>query len=157
MSSPRPALSTKKIFNGVIPAALDPALANPRIKRNLIKEAKMFSCPFGLGIEGLSCYSDYKTILTASITGVMHRHKQMLTLPHERQYIWRVTSENGQDMVITMLPYLAGRIHAAKASLHDNTYCRIHGIWKEWEVVIWDDRDNFRERYLPCNVLSKQS
>ncbi|KAF8173596.1 hypothetical protein K438DRAFT_1610611 [Mycena galopus ATCC 62051] len=78
----------------------------------------------------------------------MHRQKQMLTLPHERQYIWRVTSENGQDIVITMLPYLAGRIHVAKASLHDNTYCRIHGIWKEWEVVVWDDPDNFRKSHL---------
>ncbi|KAJ7187531.1 hypothetical protein B0H12DRAFT_1040311, partial [Mycena haematopus] len=121
------ALSTQKIFDGKIPAAFDPALANPRIKRNLIKEAKMFSCPFGLGIEG-----------------VMHRQKQMLKLAHERQYIWRVTSEKGQDIVITMLPYLADRIHFAKASLHDNTYCRLHGLWKEWEIVVWDQGDNCR-------------
>ncbi|KAJ7034513.1 hypothetical protein C8F04DRAFT_1183059 [Mycena alexandri] len=43
-----------------------------------------------------------------------------------------------------MLPYLANLIHRVKVSLHDNTYARIHGPWKEWEVVIWDDRLNFR-------------
>ncbi|KAJ6564996.1 hypothetical protein DFH09DRAFT_1363963 [Mycena vulgaris] len=43
-----------------------------------------------------------------------------------------------------VLPFLAGRIHSAKASLHDNTYARVHGVWKEWEVVIWDDKLDFR-------------
>jgi hypothetical protein len=41
-------------------------------------------------------------------------------------------------MIITMLPYLANLIHGADASLHDNTYKRVCGHWKEWEVVIWD-------------------
>ncbi|KAJ7288735.1 hypothetical protein C8J57DRAFT_1642908 [Mycena rebaudengoi] len=55
---------------------------------------------------------------------------------HDVTYVWelKVTSENGQEIVITMLPYLAERIHHAKASLHDNTYTRVHGPWKEWEV-----------------------
>ncbi|KAJ7615487.1 hypothetical protein FB45DRAFT_757736 [Roridomyces roridus] len=118
---------TQRIFNGQTPAAVDPALANARVKRNFIKKAKMLACPHGLQIEG-----------------VMHRRLQMLSLPHEKQYIWHVSSGNNLDLVITMLPFLAGRIHVAKASLHDNTYARIHGAWKEWEVVVWDDRYNCR-------------
>ncbi|KAJ7038863.1 hypothetical protein C8F04DRAFT_1392709 [Mycena alexandri] len=121
------ASSTSKIFNGQIPAQLDPALANARIKRGLILKAKRVENPHGLGIEG-----------------VIFRQKQMQKLPRGKQYIWRVTSELGEEMVITMLPYLANLIHIAKVSLHDNTYARVHGIWKEWEVVIWDHSVDFR-------------
>ena len=35
-------------------------------------------------------------------------------------------------MIITMIPYLAERIHTANATLHDNTYKRVYGVWKEW-------------------------
>jgi hypothetical protein len=65
-------------------------------------------------------------------------------LPDQR-YIHEVSSRDNIDVVITMLPNLARLIHKAKASLHDNTYKRTHGIWKEWEVVIWCDRLNMRE------------
>ncbi|KAJ7730115.1 hypothetical protein DFH07DRAFT_756469, partial [Mycena maculata] len=41
-------------------------------------------------------------------------------------------------------PYLANLIHGVQASLHDNTYARVHGTWKEWEVVIFLERFNFR-------------
>ncbi|KAJ6523691.1 hypothetical protein DFH09DRAFT_1329934 [Mycena vulgaris] len=119
--------STSKLFEGQILAGLDPALANPRIKRKLIQDIKKISSPYGLGIEGVLAWQ-----------------KQMWSLPHEKQYVWKVTSENGEEIVITMLPYLADRIHRAKASLHDNTYVRVHGTWKEWEVVIWDHKFDFR-------------
>ncbi|KAJ7086972.1 hypothetical protein C8R44DRAFT_900928 [Mycena epipterygia] len=119
--------STSRIFGGQIPAVLDPALANPRIKRKLIQDIKKIHSPCGLGIEGVLAWQ-----------------KQMQSLPHGKQYVWKVTSENGEEIVITMLPYLADRIHHAKASLHDNTYARVHGIWKEWEVVIWDYKFDFR-------------
>ena len=52
-------------------------------------------------------------------------------------------------MIITMLPSLADRIHTADASLHDNTYKRLFGEWKEWEVVIWDKRLNMSK----CNAI----
>ena len=41
-----------------------------------------------------------------------------------------------------MLPGLASRVHDADATLHDNTYKRVFGEWKEWEVVMWDKRLN---------------
>jgi hypothetical protein len=45
-----------KIFGGNIPAAFDPAIANPRIKHSLIQEMKKVKSPYGLGIEGMfSC------------------------------------------------------------------------------------------------------
>ncbi|KAJ7440399.1 hypothetical protein B0H11DRAFT_1660472, partial [Mycena galericulata] len=119
--------STSKIFGGKIPGVVDPALSNPRLKRKLIQEFKTVQNPHGLGIEG-----------------VIYYQKQMRSLPHEKQYIWNVASENGEEIVITMLPYLANLIHNAKASLHDNTYARLHGVWKEWEIVIWHHRDDFR-------------
>ncbi|KAJ7765293.1 hypothetical protein B0H16DRAFT_1310196 [Mycena metata] len=121
------AASTSKIFNGHIPAELDPGLANSRIKRGLIAKVKRNENPHGMGIEG-----------------VIFRQKRMQSLPREKQYIWRVTSEYREELIITMLPYLANLIHRVKVSLHDNTYARVHGEWKEWEVVIWDDRCNIR-------------
>ncbi|KAJ7912720.1 hypothetical protein B0H13DRAFT_1488514, partial [Mycena leptocephala] len=122
------AASTSKIFAGNIPAALDPALANPRIKRKLIYDLKTLDNPHGLGFEG----------------GCFFQKKMQETLPADKRYIQSLTSENGIEVILTMLPFLAGRLHAAKASLHDNTYARVHGQWKEWEVVIWDDKVDFR-------------
>ncbi|KAJ7142783.1 hypothetical protein C8R44DRAFT_726114 [Mycena epipterygia] len=119
--------TTSKVFGGKIPGAYDPALSNTRIKRKLIQEMKTADNPHGLGIEG-----------------VLYYQKQMCSLPHGKQYIWKVASEFGEEIIITMLPYLANRIHLAKASLHDNTYARVHGVWKEWEVVIWDHRVDHR-------------
>ncbi|KAF8179702.1 hypothetical protein K438DRAFT_1768737 [Mycena galopus ATCC 62051] len=94
-------LRTSKIFNGRIPAELDPALANPRIKRGLIAKIKRI---------GRRCYLSPEVDAVAS--------------PWETIYL------------------AANLIHRVKVSLHDNTYARIHGEWKEWEVVIWDDRQN---------------
>lgn len=65
-------------------------------------------------------------------------------LPPEARYIHEVSSRDGVDLIITMLPSLAARIHSARATLHDNTYKRVFGKWKEWEVVVWDSRLNMR-------------
>ncbi|KAJ7775009.1 hypothetical protein B0H16DRAFT_1265082, partial [Mycena metata] len=119
---------TSKIFNGNIPASLDPALLNPRIKRKLIYDLKTTENPHGLSWEGVCFFQE----------------KMRETLPPEKRYIQYLTSDDGVQIVLTMLPFLAGRIHAAKASLHDNMYARLHGVWKEWEVVIWDDKLNCR-------------
>ena len=70
------------------------------------------------------------------------------TLLPDKCYIHKVSSCDRTDIVITMLPNLARLIHKAKASLHDNTYKQTHGNWKEWEVVIWNDRLNMREYLL---------
>ncbi|KAJ7196031.1 hypothetical protein GGX14DRAFT_327140, partial [Mycena pura] len=120
--------STSKIFGGKVPASLDPALANPRIKRKLIYDMKTVDNPHGLGWEGV-CFFE---------------QKMRDTLPTEKRYIQYLISEDGVQLVLTMLPYLASRIHFCKASLHDNTYARLHGVWKEWEVVIWDDKFDAR-------------
>ena len=41
-------------------------------------------------------------------------------------------------IVITSLAPLASLVHSTNATLHDNTYKRLHGDWKEWEVVVWN-------------------
>ena len=51
-------------------------------------------------------------------------------------------------MIITMLPSLAALIHTADSTLHDNTYKRVYGKWKEWEVVIWDKQLNMSKFIL---------
>lgn len=64
--------------------------------------------------------------------------------PPSKRYIHEISSKDGINMIITMLPGLAQRVHFANATLHDNTYKRVFGDWKEWEVVIWDQRLNMR-------------
>jgi hypothetical protein len=64
--------------------------------------------------------------------------------PPSKRYIHEISSKDGVNMIITMLPGLAQRVHFANATLHDNTYKRVFGDWKEWEVVIWDQRLNMR-------------
>ncbi|KAK7019126.1 hypothetical protein R3P38DRAFT_2715272 [Favolaschia claudopus] len=117
-----------KLFDGMPPISVSGALANPRIKRKMIYDFTTVDNPYGLGWEGV----------------VHFQQKMRDTMPPEKRYIQFLTSDDGVQFVLTMLPYLGNRIHVAKVSLHDNTYVRVHGIWKEWEVVIWDDKLDFR-------------
>ncbi|KAJ7119327.1 hypothetical protein C8R43DRAFT_960074 [Mycena crocata] len=137
-----------KIFEGKIPGEVEPALLNNRVKRQLIQKAKKAVNPHGMGIEG-----------------VLYLQKQMCsTLSHEKQYIWKVASEHGEEIMITMLPNIAKsgenlcettsqlenipdatcRTWLKKLNKEDsfcesdNTYVPVHGIWKEWEVVIYN-------------------
>ena len=55
-----------------------------------------------------------------------------------------------------MLPQLAAKMHDVHASLHDNTYKRPFGKWKEWEVVIWDDCLNMCKSLTSCICYAKQ-
>ncbi|KAJ7059971.1 hypothetical protein C8F01DRAFT_1370227 [Mycena amicta] len=123
------ASSTAQVFGGVSPTEFDPALTG-RKKAEIIKRVKLAKDPMGLGIEG-----------------VMHWRKTLQQGDFEDQYIWNqwnVSADSGGEMIVCMLPYLARRLHSARYTLHDNTYARVHGIWKEWEVTTWDDRLNCR-------------
>jgi hypothetical protein len=67
-------------------------------------------------------------------------------------YVHHIIHEDGIDVVVTMLPGLANRIHLTRSTLHDNTYKRVkeHNTldntrFKEWEVVIWDPYLNCRK------------
>lgn len=66
-------------------------------------------------------------------------------LPKEEQYIHKCSSEEGFDVIVTMLPGLANYVHTASATLHDNTYARLHGNWKAWDAIIWLARENMRK------------
>ncbi|KAF8579591.1 hypothetical protein K439DRAFT_1620423 [Ramaria rubella] len=76
--------------------------------------------------------------------GVLARREEQKSLPTKKQYIHRISDVAGIQIVVTMLPRLAAKMHIVRASLHDNTYKRTFGKWKEWEVVVWDDRLNMR-------------
>ena len=62
--------------------------------------------------------------------------------PVHQQYVHSVCAGNGLTMIITMHPCLAKRLHNKIYSLHDNTYQRVHGVWKEWEATCWDAKLN---------------
>ncbi|KAJ6527896.1 hypothetical protein DFH09DRAFT_1285635 [Mycena vulgaris] len=136
--------STSKIFGGNIPATLDPALSDPRIKHKLIYDSKTLDNPHGLGFEGEFLSRSFNLAIDITPGVCFFQKKMRETLPAEKRYIHHLTSEDGIEIILTMLPFLASCIHSAKASLHDNTYARVHGVWKEWEVVIWDDKLDFR-------------
>ncbi|KAF8186408.1 hypothetical protein BJ912DRAFT_819653, partial [Pholiota molesta] len=122
------ATTTKDIFGGKLAAAVDPALGIARNKRNIIQKLKGHNNPHGVGLEGV----------------VFQMRDDDLKLPESKRYIHEILTRDGIDLVITMIPGLALRVHDAEYTLHDNTYKRVLGEWKEWEVVIWDGKLNIR-------------
>ncbi|KAF8583090.1 hypothetical protein K439DRAFT_1617794 [Ramaria rubella] len=79
----------------------------------IIKKLKEKQAPNGFGLPG-----------------ILARREEQKSLPTEKQYIHRISD------------VAAAKMHIVHASLHDNTYKRTFGKWKEWEVVVWDDRLN---------------
>ncbi|PPR05947.1 hypothetical protein CVT24_004653 [Panaeolus cyanescens] len=135
--------STKAIFEGRSLVSVDPALANARNKRKVIQKMRSKVNQHGTGLEG-----------------VIHKQgDDDKNCPQEKRYIQEVSTHDGINLIVTMLPSLAARIHQADATLHDNTYKRVHGEWKEWEVVIWDKRMNMRITVarLYCNKETRKA
>lgn len=56
----------------------------------------------------------------------------------------QVIATDGQPVIVTFLPSLVKWIHSANATSHDNTYKRIMGDWKEWEIAAWIEALNMR-------------
>ena len=141
----RIAPSTKKIFRQKILAMSDPALATPRNRQKIIHDLKNKKNPHSTDIEGsvtlpfsnpTFCYFSY------SPGAVYFQRLNYQNLPAEARYIHEVSSHDGVDLIITMLPFLAAHIHSASATLHNNKYKCVFGEWKEWEVVVWDSKLN---------------
>ncbi|PPQ70451.1 hypothetical protein CVT24_013272 [Panaeolus cyanescens] len=120
--------TTRKIFDGNAMMAVDPALGIARNKRRLVQKARTADHPHGTGFEGV----------------LYTKRQDDEKKTKEQQYIHSISTHDGVHIIITMVPYLASRIHDAYATQHDNTYKRCYGEWKEWEVVIWDRRLNMR-------------
>ncbi|KIJ43436.1 hypothetical protein M422DRAFT_253319 [Sphaerobolus stellatus SS14] len=123
------ARTTMAIFGGKIPQAVFPALANSRMKSELIARQKKKKYAAGTGFMG-----------------VMARYREDLKLPIEERYIHYIStvpSEDGEgdiELIVTMNPRLAKLVHSARATLHDTTYKRVFGLHNEWEVVLWDEK-----------------
>lgn len=75
--------------------------------------------------------------------------QDLKALAPEDQYIHYSAIENGIPLVVTFRVGLARRIHDAKETFHDFTYKRVHGAWKEWEIVIWDESTDRRKFASP--------
>ncbi|KAJ8489244.1 hypothetical protein ONZ45_g13660 [Pleurotus djamor] len=106
-------LDTVAVAQGIIqpPSRIDPALANPRQRRTIIRTIKKEEYPEGTGLEG-----------------VFHIHlEEQKKLPPSEQYIHQVFTSLGDagNVVVTMNPFLASLFHEVKTTLHDNTYKRI--------------------------------
>ncbi|KAF8586349.1 hypothetical protein K439DRAFT_1615188 [Ramaria rubella] len=117
--------STKKILGGVSPPKYHPGLTQRHMKERIIKKLKEKQAPNGFGLPGVLAWQE-----------------EQKSLPTEKQYIHRISDVAGIQIVVTMLPRLAAKMHIVRASLHDNTYKCTFRKWKEWEVVVWDDSLN---------------
>jgi len=100
--------------------------------------------PHGTDIEGAVTLPFSISTFSYSSGALYFQQLNYQNLPPEARYIHEVSSRDGVDLIITMLPFLAAHIHSARATLHDNTYKHVFGKWKEWEVVVWDSRLNMR-------------
>ncbi|KAH6897587.1 hypothetical protein BKA70DRAFT_1563041 [Coprinopsis sp. MPI-PUGE-AT-0042] len=122
------ALTTQAIFGTLTPSAYHPGLANTRVRRDLVKEVKREVAPHGHGLEGVLHY----------MTTVER------VLPERDRYVHKTIAESGFSLILTLFPGLVERLHDCNYSVHDNTYKRVYGDWKEWEVVIWDAKLDMR-------------
>ena len=77
-------------------------------------------------------------------SGVVHQQQADLkSLLTAEQYIQLVATDD-IPVIVTFIPSLVNYIHTAWATSHDNTYKRLAGEWKEWEIVIWLSKLNMR-------------
>ncbi|RPD75850.1 hypothetical protein L226DRAFT_570087 [Lentinus tigrinus ALCF2SS1-7] len=121
------AQTTSNVFNGQTPVQFDPALGNMRKKRELVQKVKQLQMPHGNGLEG-----------------VVHQQQvDLKTLQPARQYI-QLVAAGDVPVIVTFIPFLVAYIHTAWSTSHDNTYKRLAGEWKEWEIVIWLAELNMR-------------
>ena len=111
------------------------------MKEQIIKQLKNKEAPEGFSLSGRvhRFFQDIISLTPGLTQGVLARKEAQKDLPMEKQYIHRISDTAGIQLVVTMLPHLTAKMHTVRASLHDNTYKRTFGKWKEWEVVVWDD------------------
>ncbi|KAH9928873.1 uncharacterized protein B0H18DRAFT_1117695 [Fomitopsis serialis] len=125
------AKSTQGLMGGLTPSEFDPALSNRRHRAKIIQNIRHDAFPHGLGLEGVMALYE----------------KEFNSLPLIDRYIHRIFADGSTRVVVTMYGGLAALLHSAKATLHDNTYKRVHGKWKEWEATLWYDRLQMRVTY----------
>ena len=95
----------------------------------------------GWGLKVSTSVAVPEILMTFPHSGVLYHQKAgQENFPPEKQYIHKVQSHDGVDMIITMLPFLANQIHDTDTLLHDNTYKCVFG--NEWEAVILDKQLN---------------
>ncbi|KAF7336436.1 hypothetical protein MSAN_02297600 [Mycena sanguinolenta] len=116
------ASTTSLLLKGQSPAMFHPSLHRKRFKRDIIQDEKLKLSPAGLGIAGV--YARY--------------YKDLQDLAPEQRYIQNIiTTDEGRTIIITMVPYLASFVHAARTIQVDTTFGRVAGELNEWEFVIW--------------------
>ena len=90
----------------------------------------------------------------------MKAYDDDLKLTPEARYIHHHLTETSDDgngavkVIVTMNPFLAGLIHGGVATQHDNTYKRVFGEYKEWEVVLWYNHTQRRKCFIHIVIQS---
>ena len=70
---------------------------------------------------------------------------------HLHHHAFSEPSEDGDgavEIVMTMNPQLAKLVHDACSTLHDTVFKHIFGIFKEWEVTIWDIKHQTSKTFI---------
>ena len=80
--------------------------------------------------------------------GVQDELEKEQKLPDSEQYIRHMSSTqmgNGMtNVILGMTKFHAELKHTVDCLVVDFTYKRVHGIWKEFEVIGWDSRHQKR-------------
>jgi hypothetical protein len=119
-----------------------PILQNARAKWDIVRKSKREEFPYGTDIMGWD-FQNSLSILSTDINkliGVLHMMEEdRKKLPINSRYIHKKSdSDTGGTSILSAVPFLLSRIHAALNMQVDTTFKRVAGNFNEWELVIWD-------------------
>ncbi|KAJ6602957.1 hypothetical protein B0H10DRAFT_2230061 [Mycena sp. CBHHK59/15] len=117
------AQSTKMLLDGKTPSAYAPPLHNKRVKRDLLRAAKLEEYPHGLDVEAIIPIAQAE-----------------LLMPLPERYIHSyIKTKQGKIIIVTFVPYLLKLLDDSGVTSFDGdtTYKGIVGKVNEWELTIF--------------------
>ncbi|KAJ6591397.1 hypothetical protein B0H10DRAFT_1960790 [Mycena sp. CBHHK59/15] len=117
------AQSTKMLLDGKTPSAYAPPLHNKRVKRDLLRAAKLEEYPHGLDVEAI----------------IPIAQAELLKPLPERYIHSYIKTKQGKIIIVTFVPYLLKLLDDSGVTSFDGdtTYKGIVGKVNEWELTIF--------------------
>ncbi|KAJ6469411.1 hypothetical protein C8R45DRAFT_1167059, partial [Mycena sanguinolenta] len=117
------AQSTLKLLNGNTPAAYAAPLHNKRVKRDILRAAKVEKYPNGLDVDAL----------------LPIYHAESTKLPPERYIHSYLKFDDGSKIIVTFVPYLFRLLDDPGVTSFDGdtTFKGVEGKLNEWELTIF--------------------
>ncbi|KAJ6609668.1 hypothetical protein B0H10DRAFT_2193742 [Mycena sp. CBHHK59/15] len=117
------AQSTKMLLDEKTPSAYAPPLHNKRVKRDLLRAAKLEEYPHGLDVEGI----------------IPIAQAELLKPLPERYIHSYIKTKQGKIIIVTFVPYLLKLLDDSGVTSFDGdtTYKGIVGKVNEWELTIF--------------------